>query len=64
MSVKVIDNQNAMKTNATRDNAYKIQSNKYIEHDPSKPKTISMREKGTETVFGDFKIAKKIKKKK
>ena len=31
MSVKEIDNQNATKANAARDN------NKYIEHDPSKP---------------------------
>ena len=32
MSVKEIDNPNAMKINATRDNAYKIHTYKYIEH--------------------------------
>ena len=46
MSVKQIDNQSATKANATRDNAYNIHTNKYIEHDPSKPITTSMREKG------------------
>ena len=43
MSVKETDNQNAI-----RDNAYKIHTNKYIEDDPSKPLTTSMREKGTD----------------
>ena len=42
--MKEIDNENVMKANATRDNAYtihatQIHSNKYIEHDPSKPTT-------------------------
>ena len=32
MSVKEIDNENATKENSTRDNAYKIHTNKYIEH--------------------------------
>ena len=47
MSVKEIDNQNATKANSTRYNAYKIHTNKYIEHDQSKPITTSMKEKGT-----------------
>ena len=43
--MKEIDNQNATKANGTRDNAYKIRTNKYIENEPSEPMTISMREK-------------------
>ena len=43
MSVKETDNQNAI-----RDNAYKIHTSKYIEHDPSKPLITSIREKGTD----------------
>ena len=43
-----INNQNVTKANATRDSAYKIHTNKYIEHHPSKPITTSMREKGTD----------------
>ena len=35
-----------MKANATIDNAYEIYTNKYIEHDPSKQITTSIREKG------------------
>ena len=46
MSMKEIDNQNTTKATATRDNEYKIHTNNYIEHDPSKPITISMSEKG------------------
>ena len=38
--------QNATKVNAIRDNTYKIHTNKYIEHDSSKPITTSLREKG------------------
>ena len=39
-----------MKANATRDDVYtihktQIHTNKYIEHDPSKPITTSIREK-------------------
>ena len=37
-----------MKAKATKDNAYKIHTNKYIEHDPSEPIITSMREKGTD----------------
>ena len=48
MSVKAIDNQNATKANATRDNAYIIHTNKYIEQDSSKPITTNIREKGTD----------------
>ena len=43
MSVKEIDSQNA-----TRDNAYKIHTNKYIEHDSIKLITTNMRKKGTD----------------
>ena len=45
--MKQIDNQNITNANATTDNAYKINTNKCIEHNPSKPKATSMREKGT-----------------
>ena len=45
MNVKVIDNQNATKVNATRDYAYKMHINKYTKNDPSKPITICMKEK-------------------
>ena len=48
MSVKEIDNQNATKSNATRGKASKINTNKYIEHDQSKPITTRMREKWTD----------------
>ena len=48
MNVKEIDNQNARRAHATRDNPYKIQTNKYIEHDSRKQITISVREKGTD----------------
>ena len=43
MSMKEIGNQT---TNTTRDNAYKMNTNKYIEHDVSKPITTRMKEKG------------------
>ena len=43
MNVKEIDNQNT-----TRDNAYKIHINKYIEHNSNKTITTSMREKRTD----------------
>ena len=43
--MKDIDNDNAAKANATRDNIYTIHINKCIEHDPSKPATTCMREK-------------------
>ena len=46
MSMKETDNQNATKANATRDNAYKLHTNKCIEQDPNKRITTSMREKG------------------
>ena len=45
MSVKKIESQSTTKANATGDNAYKVHTNKYIEHDQSKPITTSMREK-------------------
>ena len=45
MSLEGIENQHAIKTNATSDNAYKIHTNKYIEHDKSKPITTSIKEK-------------------
>ena len=45
MSVKKIDNVNTTKANATRGSVYTIHTNKYIEHDPSKPITTSIREK-------------------
>ena len=45
--MKEIDNQNAMKANAKRINVYKIHTNNYIEHDPSKPITTSIGEKET-----------------
>ena len=50
MSMKEIDNKNAMKVNATEDNIYiitttLIHANKYIEHDPNKPTTKSIRER-------------------
>ena len=48
MSVKEIDGQNSTKANATKDNAYKIHINKYIEQDLSKPIITSMREKGAD----------------
>ena len=41
-----MDNENGTKANATRDNSYKIHTNKYITDDPSKPITTSMRKKG------------------
>ena len=49
MSMEEIDNENATKYNATRDNVYTIQTiethaNKYIEHVPSKPTTTRMGE--------------------
>ena len=37
--------------NATRGNVYKIHTNKYIKHDPSKPITTHMREKGMESTY-------------
>ena len=44
--MKKIDNENATKANAARSNVYTtLHTNKYIEHDPSKSTTISMREK-------------------
>ena len=43
MNMKEIDKQNA-----TRNNAYIIDTNKYIEHDTSKPITTNMREKATD----------------
>ena len=43
MNLKEINNQNATKANVTRANAYKIYTNKYIKHHPSKPIAISMR---------------------
>ena len=43
MSVNEIDNQNA-----TRDNRYKIYTNKYFEHVRSKLITTSMKEKRTD----------------
>ena len=46
MNVKETENQDATKANATRDNAYKLHTTKYIEHDPNKTITTSMREKG------------------
>ena len=55
MSVKEIDNHKATKTNTTRDNAYKIHTNKYIEHDPSKPKgQISIRMRNIQAVSIEF----------
>ena len=47
MSVKEINNENATKANATSGNAYtihtiQINTNKYIEHVPSKPTTTSI----------------------
>ena len=48
MSLKDIGNQNAIKAMATRDIAYKMHTNKHIEHDPSKPITTSIGEKGTD----------------
>ena len=47
MSVKEVNNQNATNANATRDNAYYIHTTKYIERDPNKPITTSMKERGT-----------------
>ena len=47
-SVKETDNHNATKANATRDNAYKIHSNKYIKHDPNKLITTRKRGKWTD----------------
>ena len=49
--MKEIDNENATRANATRHNLYiihktQIHTNKYIEHNPSKLTTTSMREKG------------------
>ena len=43
MNVNEIDNQNAMKGNASRADAYKIHINEYIELI-----TVNMREKGTD----------------
>ena len=45
VSGKEINNHNATKANATRDNKYKKYTNKYIEQDPTKPTTTSMRKK-------------------
>ena len=61
MSMKEIDNENAMKANATRDNVNtmhtkQIHTNKSIEHDSSKLTTTSMREKG----LGKYAKAQKI----
>ena len=50
MSMKEIDNENATKAKAIRDNVYTIDTiekltNTYIEHEPSKPTTTNLREK-------------------
>ena len=44
--MKEIDNENSTKAKATKDNVYVIHTNKQIGHDPSKPTTTSMKEKG------------------
>ena len=46
--MKEIDKQNTTKANATRDNTYKINLNKYNKHNPSKPITTNMIEKDTD----------------
>ena len=48
--MKEIDNTNATKANATKVNVYtiyatQIHTNKYIEHDPHKSTTTSIRER-------------------
>ena len=50
MSVKEIDNIKATSANAIRGIEYtvytiQIHTNKYLEHDPSKPTTTSMKER-------------------
>ena len=60
--MKEIDNENA-----TRGNVYTIHTNKYIEHDPSKPTTATMREKGinkytnAQTTSGCDRVFKKVR---
>ena len=56
-----IDNQNATQANATKDKAYKMHTNKYIKHDPSKPIITNVRkkrqQKGTEKLENAHKQA-------
>ena len=50
MSVKEMDNQNATKASATKDNVCKIHPNKYIVHNSSKPITTNKRKKGQTSI--------------
>ena len=52
--MKKIENTNTTKANATRGNVYAIHkkhTNKYIDHFPDEPTTISMRDKRVSLVM-------------
>ena len=70
--MKEIDNENATKANVTRNSVYTIHTtqlhnNKYIEHDPSKPTTTSMRKIGidkyanVQITIGNDRVLQKVR---
>ena len=48
MSMNEIDNENATKAKATRDDVYTVHSDEHIEHNPSKPPTAGVAERMTD----------------